>query len=141
MSKLNNYLSFLNEKITEGIEIKAKVGVASFKLGMKINQFKGCKPFKKTSTSKQDTLACHNGKVHIFFNSSGSCNQIEAFEGSNISYKGYNFFKKSFKDAIAFLKKEDSSTIIKGDQAVSRKLGIRLWSEDGKKLGSVLVAK
>jgi hypothetical protein len=128
---------------TTPLNITPKVGVGKIKFGMTKDQVKricpGAEEFKKTPASKYLTLDCKS--FHVYFNNNGKCDEIEAFEESNISYNGYRFFVKSLSEDIAFLKKQDPSTITKGDSTDSKKLGIKLWTIDGKILETVLVYK
>jgi hypothetical protein len=126
------------------MEIKPKTGIGPIKLGMSMDQVKSvvknCKPFKKTPTAPNITFDC-GGKLHIHFDRSGKVIEIEAFNGSGASYKGQNLFNGSYAKAVYFLKRHDPSISIKRDEAVSKKLGIRLWTRGEGSLDSVLIER
>jgi hypothetical protein len=118
------------------MEIVPKNGIGPIKLGMTFKQVKAAAPacnktFKKTKDSVHLTLDCDKLNIHVFFDKNGIANQIEAFEGSGVTYKNYDFFKRSYKDAVSFLKRFGSA----------EKVGIHLWSDDGETLDSVLIKK
>jgi hypothetical protein len=137
MDPITRYI--LEQESRSKMEIQPRSGVGIYKLGDKYNQIRNCKPFRKTPTSKN--LECQNGNVHLFFNSKSEVNQIELFSGSNVTFDGYNFFKRSYKDAVMFLKKKDPSIKVSKDQAISKMLGIRVWTDGDQSLDSVLISK
>jgi hypothetical protein len=100
--------------------------------------------FMKTPTSASPTDAFDELGIHVYYDKQDRCEAIELWSESNPTYKGVSLFDMSPKQAISWLRKLDKAIEIDDVGAISRKMGISLYANEGidnstDKIDSVMV--